>query len=137
MSRKKTCPVCGVRALVHDTRDLPYTYKGNDTVIPAVVADWCDACGESLTGPGETDRVMRAMSAFQREINVAQGTPAFLGQVRRKLRLSQRSAGKLFGGGVNAFNRYESGAAEPPKALVQLFGLLDRHPELLDDLRER
>jgi len=22
------CPVCGAAELIHDTRDLPYTYKG-------------------------------------------------------------------------------------------------------------
>lgn len=28
------CPVCGAAELIHDTRDLPYTYKGETTVIP-------------------------------------------------------------------------------------------------------
>ena len=30
------CPVCSAAGLVHDTRDLPYTYKGETTLIPAV-----------------------------------------------------------------------------------------------------
>jgi hypothetical protein len=30
------CPVCGAAELIHDTRDLPYTYKGDATMIPAV-----------------------------------------------------------------------------------------------------
>ena len=32
------CPNCGKAKLVHDTRDMPYTYKGESTVIPAVKA---------------------------------------------------------------------------------------------------
>ena len=32
------CPVCGAAELIHDTRDLPYTYKGEATTIPAVTA---------------------------------------------------------------------------------------------------
>ena len=43
------CPVCGAAELIHDTRDLPYTYKGETTIIPAVTADFCPACDESIT----------------------------------------------------------------------------------------
>ena len=35
------CPVCGAAELIHDTRDLPYTYKGETTVIAAVTGDFC------------------------------------------------------------------------------------------------
>jgi YgiT-type zinc finger domain-containing protein len=28
------CPGCGAANLVHDTRDLPYTYKGETTILP-------------------------------------------------------------------------------------------------------
>ena len=70
MSRQAAnCPICGAAGMVRAARDLPYSYKGRETIIPAVVADWCNACGESLTGPDETGRVMRAMAAFQREID--------------------------------------------------------------------
>ena len=55
------CPVCGAAELIHDTRDLPYTYKGETTVIPAVTADFCPACDESITDMLETERVMREM----------------------------------------------------------------------------
>lgn len=36
---------------------------------------------------------------------------------------------------VNAFSRYENGKTNPPLALVKLLKLLDRHPELLDEVR--
>lgn len=29
------CPVRGAAKLIHDTRDLPYTYKGETTIIAA------------------------------------------------------------------------------------------------------
>ena len=28
------CPMCAEAELVHDTRDMPYTYKGESTIIP-------------------------------------------------------------------------------------------------------
>lgn len=41
----------------------------------------------------------------------------------------------IFGGGVNAFSRYENGKTKPPLALVKLLKVLDRHPDLLSEVR--
>lgn len=61
--------------------------------------------------------------------------PGYIAKVRKKLELDQRrQAAELFGGGINAFSHYENGKTRPPLALVKLFKLLDRHPELLDEL---
>ncbi|MBV2235514.1 MAG: type II toxin-antitoxin system MqsA family antitoxin [Sterolibacterium sp.] len=38
------------------------------------------------------------------------------------------------GGGL-PFSRYENGKTKPPLALVKLFRLLDRHPELLSEVK--
>jgi len=129
------CPVCGAAELIHDTRDLPYTYKGESTVIPAVTADFCPACDESITDMTETDRVMSEMQAFHKQVNAAIVDPAFIVHVRKKLALGQREAAEVFGGGVNAFSRYENGKTKPPLALVKLFKLLDRYPDLLSEVR--
>ena len=129
------CPVCGAAELVRDTRDVPYTYKGEATTIAAVKVDFCPACDESITDAAETDRVMRDMQAFNQQVNAAIVDPAFIVGVRKKLDLGQREAADLFGGGVNAFSRYENGRTKPPLALVKLLKILDRHPELLDEVR--
>jgi HTH-type transcriptional regulator/antitoxin MqsA len=55
-------------------------------------------------------------------------------RIRRKLGLSQLAAARLTGGGHNAFSRYERGEAAPLPAVINLFRLLDKHPELLKDL---
>jgi HTH-type transcriptional regulator/antitoxin MqsA len=61
--------------------------------------------------------------------------PGFITNVRKKLALDPREAGEIFGGGVNAFSRYENGRTKPPLALVKLLKVLDRHPDLLDEVR--
>ena len=129
------CPVCGAAQLIHDTRDLPYTYKGETTTISAVTADFCPACDESITNMMETERVMREMQAFNKQVNAAIVDPSFIINVRKKLDLGQREAAEIFGGGVNAFSRYENGKTKPPLALVKLLKLLDRHPDLLTEIR--
>ena len=129
------CPVCGAAELIHDTRNLPYTYKGETTVVAAVTGDFCPACAESILDAGETNRVMREMSAFSKQVNAAIVDPAFIVTVRKKLNLDQRQAAEIFGGGVNAFSRYENGKTKPPVALIKLLKLLDRHPNLIDEIR--
>lgn len=129
------CPSCAA-ALVHDTRDLPYVYKGKSTVIAQVTGDFCTACGESVLDAAQSRRVMAHMQAFSKQVNASLVDPGFIASVRKKLDLDQREAAALFGGGVNAFSRYETGKARPPVALVKLLKVLDRHPELLVEVRD-
>lgn len=129
------CPVCGGADLVHDTRDLPYAYKGETIAIPAVSGDYCPSCGESVLDASESARVSAAMLAFNRQVNASTVDPAFIASVRKKLALGQREAAEIFGGGINAFSRYENGKTRPPLALVKLLKVLDRHPELLNEVR--
>ena len=129
------CPVCGAAELNHDTRDIPYTYKGETTLIASVTGDFCPACAESVLDAAESNRVMREMRAFSKQVNAAIVDPGFIMNVRKKLDLDQREAAEIFGGGINAFSRYENGKTKPPLALVKLFKLLDRHPDLLNELR--
>lgn len=129
------CPACGGAELLHETRNLPYAYKGEKTVIRAVTGDFCPACAESVLDAAESERVMREMLAFNRQVNAAAVDPGFIAKVRRKLGLDQREAAELFGGGVNAFSRYETGRTKPPLSLVKLLKVLDRHPDLLNEIR--
>ena len=129
------CPICGAAELLHDTRDLPYTYKGETTVLPQVTGDFCPACDESILDVAESQRTMTLMVSFTKQINAASIDPEFIVSVRKKLALDQREAAEIFGGGVNAFSRYETGRTRPPLALVKLLKMLDRHPDLLAEVK--
>jgi HTH-type transcriptional regulator/antitoxin MqsA len=104
-------------------------------MIPAVTGDYCPACGEAVLDATESARVSTAMQEFNKQVNASIIDPGYIARVRKKLALDQRQAAELFGGGVNAFSRYESGKTKPPLALVKLLKVLDRHPELLDEIR--
>jgi len=129
------CPSCAVAELVHDTRDMPYTYKNESTVIPAVTGDFCPACGEAVLDVAESMRTSAAMLEFNKQVNASIVNPGFIASVRKKLALDQREAAEIFGGGINAFSRYENGKTKPPLALVKLLRVLDRHPDLLNEIR--
>lgn len=63
------CPVCSSADLVQEKRDMPFTYRQQATVITEVEADWCNACGEALTGPEQSERVMLAMKRFRQQVD--------------------------------------------------------------------
>lgn len=128
------CPSCGAAKLLYDTRDTPYTYKGESITLPTVNGDFCPACGEAVLDAKESRRVNTLMREFNQQVNAAIVDPAFIMTVRKKLDLDQRQAAQIFGGGVNAFSRYENGKTKPPLALVKLLRVLDRHPELLVEI---
>jgi HTH-type transcriptional regulator/antitoxin MqsA len=75
------------------------------------------------------------MLEFNKQVNAAIVDPAFIARVRRKLALDQREAAEIFGGGVNAFSRYENGKTKPPLALVKLLKVLERHPDFLTEVK--
>ncbi|SDB62064.1 transcriptional regulator, XRE family [Desulfonatronum thiosulfatophilum] len=128
------CPLCDAMEMIHDTRDRPYTYKGESTVIQNVTGDFCPGCGEVLLDADESRRVSSAISEFNKQVNASSIDPVFIANVRKKLALDQREAAMIFGGGVNAFSRYETGKTKPPLALVKLLKVLDRHPDLLKEI---
>lgn len=129
------CPSCAEAELIHDTRDIRHAYKGEATIISAVTGDFCPACDELVLDAAESARVSAAMLEFNKQVNASIVDPGFIAGVRKKLALDQREAAEIFGGGVNAFSRYENGKTKPPLALVKLLKVLDRHPELLNEVR--
>jgi len=85
------CPFCAAMELIHDTRDMPYTYQGESTIIPEVTGDFCSACDESILNLSESRRTMKLMLAFNQQVNSS--------------------------------------------TLVKLLKVLDRHPELINEIR--
>ncbi|NIF90020.1 type II toxin-antitoxin system MqsA family antitoxin [Burkholderia sp. Cy-637] len=58
------CPQCGATGLVHDTRDIPFTYQGETIVFPSVSGLYCDSCGDNFPDPEEANILSNAMVAF-------------------------------------------------------------------------
>ncbi len=128
------CPICGGAKLLKDTRDVPYTYKGEETILPQVNGQFCRACGESVLDANESERISGLMLDFNKQVNGAIVDPEFIASVRKNSELIKGRLQTIFGGGVNAFSRYENGKTKPPLALVKLLKVLDRHPDLLSEV---
>ena len=63
--------------------------------------------------------------------------PEAVKRIRKRLNLTQKDAGRLIGGGANAFQKYESGDIVVSHAVMSALLLLDRDPSGLSLLRQR
>ncbi|MGH8190998.1 MAG: type II toxin-antitoxin system MqsA family antitoxin [Rhodanobacteraceae bacterium] len=119
--------------LVHKRRDLRVQVKNRQTTVKGVLGWHCPVCGEVEFDPGEGQRYSATLEALADA--VAAEDAATLRAIRLRLGLTQKAAAELTGGGHNAFSRYERGEARPLPAVINLFRALDKHPELLAELR--
>lgn len=127
---RQPCPLCGEGTLTDSIRETEERYKGVP-FITRVRGAFCDHCNDGF--PDFDPKQEAAWLAFRDRLDAAEA--AELARIRKKLRLTQVKAAALAGGGKNAFSRYEKGKAKPVAAVINLFRLLDRHPELLEELR--
>ncbi len=114
-------------------RPFVVTYKGESITVD--LPGYYPERGDSSVHVGDdmaaTDQALRTLKEKVEGIP----SPATIRRVRARLKLSQREAGHLFRVGENAFDKYERGLVEPSGPTSQLLRLLDRHPELIEDLR--
>ena len=89
--------------------------------------DYCTSCDEAET-------YLNAVKAFRDKVDVQPLVPSEVKRIRKKLGLTQKQAGEIFGGGIRAFSQYERGESTQSKATDGLLRLLDLHPELLSEV---
>lgn len=128
------CPETG-QPMVRDERPMTITYRGHSATFN--MPGWyCEASGESIhTGEDMkvSDRELNRLKARVEGLLL----PEDVRRIRKRLRLTQKAAGTLIGGGINAFQKYESGEVLVSHAITTALILLDRDPDGLDVLKQR
>lgn len=127
---KQPCPLCGEGTLLDSTRKTQEQYKGAPFV-SLVRGAFCDHCRDGF--PEFNPAQETAWLALRERVDAQEAIE--LARIRKKLRLTQAEVAVLAGGGKNAFSRYEKGRAKPVAGVINLFRLLDHHPELLNELQ--
>lgn len=129
---KHRCLNCEQGEMVRGKRDVQLEYRGHHAKVGMVEGWHCPECGEVEFAGDDGVRYAEALEKLRMQVDAEEA--AELARIRKKLRLSQRRAAAITGGGVNAFSRYENNKAKPVDAVFNLFRLLDKHPELIDEL---
>jgi len=129
---KHMCLNCEKGDMVRSKKNCEIQYRGHSATVRAVDGWHCPECGEVEFSGDEGVRYAAALEKLRLKVDAEES--AELMRIRKKLKLSQRRAAVISGGGVNAFSRYENGKAKPVAAVVNLFRLLDKHPELINEI---
>ena len=134
MSANSICPKTGA-PMHRNVRPMTLTYKG-ESITFDMPGWYCDDCEESIhTGKDMkvSDRMLNRLKAKSDGLL----EPEEIRRIRKKLRLSQETAGLLIGGGPRAFQKYESGDLLPSRAVSSALVLLDHDPDALAVLKKR
>jgi HTH-type transcriptional regulator/antitoxin MqsA len=127
-----TCPETG-KPMVRGLRPMTISYKGLSRTfdMPGWYADGMEDGIHSGEDMKVSDRELNRLKAEAEHLL----TPDEVRAIRRKLRLSQRDAGLVIGGGPRAFQKYESGEVLVSRGIASALRLLERHPEEIATLR--
>ena len=131
----RACANCGHTPVAHfENETFHITHKSLSVDVKGLAGWRCPSCGEVELEAKSARRYAAAGDSLV--IQAREVERAEIRRIRRKLGLSQATAAKLTGGGHNAFSRYERGEAAPLPAVVNLFKLLDKHPDLLKEINQ-
>lgn len=125
----KQCPICWKGTLVEGIQKQSVEYRGREFEYTSKGA-FCDHCHDGFPDYNEQEEI--DWETFRDRVDAEEA--ADLARIRKKLKLTQKQAAQITGGGHNAFSRYERGEVKPLSAVNKLFKLLDRHPELLKEV---
>lgn len=135
MTDTTICPICEEGHLSPATHELAIRHGDQNITVRELEHSVCDACGEE---PVLTEQIRRN----QRKIADAKRCADHLlpgdeiRAVRRQLGLTQQEAAVLFGGGANAFSKYERGDVIQSVAMDRLLRLASLWPFLMVTLRQ-
>jgi len=127
------CKLCGSHEIQQYTEVEPVTYKEAVLQVPMEYSV-CANCGREFIA---TEQIRRNDAAVRDAKRAQDGllTGSDIVRLRSKLKLNQEMAALLFGGGRNAFSKYERGEVTQSAAMDRLLRLCSRHPELVNDLK--
>ena len=129
-----SCPNCGANdsltEFTNETREFgPSGYKHE---ISDLSGYKCGHCEEIIYTQESIESISKVINEISSKKN-----GDLIKKVRKDiLNLTQKDAVSLLsGGGHNAFSRYEQGLIPAPKPLMVLMRLLEKRPELLEDVK--
>jgi len=136
MKRIPSCPICDASDWLSRAHEVTYTHREHEFTLPDIEYSVCGSCGFDLVLPSQQRKNDARVRDAQRVIDgLLSG--AEIRSVRKSLGLSQSRASQIFGGGPNAFSKYERGEVVQSRAVDQMLGFVAKNPEVLMELASK
>ncbi|MBW2185712.1 MAG: type II toxin-antitoxin system MqsA family antitoxin [Deltaproteobacteria bacterium] len=128
-----SCSSCGYKKMKHETEHTEVvTVAGLTEVVTGLSGWFCPECNDGWLDEASSKQYGLIGDELVRQHR--EQIKNDVRRIRRKLGLTQKQAANVFGGGINAFSKYERGEVEPGLSTLKLLRLLDRHPKLLVEI---
>lgn len=133
--KNTTCPTCttGALELLQSTEEVQY--KGQTLSVDLAYAV-CEHCGDEIILPEQikhNDCLMR--DAWRKADGMLTGEEIVA--MRQKLSITQQQAAQMFGGGANAFSKYERNEVIQSEAMDKLMRLAMENEYVAQWLKKR
>ena len=125
------CPECG-SDMVNKTVDETLELDGQALTLHGMRGHFCTSCEEGVWDEISYKRYVEGLEALVR--SAKENVGADIRMIRKKLKLTQKDFSSLLGIGKIAFSRYETGKTRPPAFFIKFLRLIERHPDLLDEI---
>lgn len=127
------CPVCEEGTLVTESYSDEIMHQGKLLLVHGMQRSRCLQCGSDPVLANQSRINDRIIAEAKREADgLLSGDQ--VRAIRTRLGLSQRKAAEYFGGGSNAFSKYERGDVIQSVAMDKLLRLVDKYPALVNEL---
>ena len=124
----RPCPSCG-GPMSYGERDETVTYQGH--ALTYLQPGWhCDECDDGIVDGADNEVADAALHEVMARAKNSPIPPLLIRAAREAVGLSQREAGRVFGGGPTAFYKYETAKAVPSDGMANLLRLALERPEL-------
>ena len=129
------CIVCKTEDIKNITAIESVLYKGNKLQVP-LEHSVCNGCGREF---------VPKLQILRGEIELRKAKKLFDGllsseeivRARAKLSISQEQASRVFGGGKNAFSKYERGEVSQSLAMDKLIRVCLKHNNVFQELARK
>jgi HTH-type transcriptional regulator/antitoxin MqsA len=119
--------------MILKTIDETLELDGQSLTLHGMSGHFCEECDEGVWDEASYRRYVKGQEALVRSAKENVGTD--IRRIRTKLNLTQKDFADRLGLGKLAFSRYETGKTRPPAFFIKFLKVIERHPDLLDEIQ--
>jgi HTH-type transcriptional regulator/antitoxin MqsA len=109
-----------------------FSYKGADLPVP-IAYSVCNNCNREFIAISQIQRNEAAIRVLKKEFDGLLSSEEIV-RAREQLSLTQEQASRVFGGGRNAFSKYERGEVSQSVAMDKLIRICLGHHDVFQEL---
>ena len=126
------CKLCKSEDVSDYVEGEEITYKGS-TLQVSIAYSLCNNCDREFVSKPQILQNEAALRAAKKDYDGLLSSEEII-QARRTLSLTQEQAARVFGGGRNAFSKYERGEVSQSVAMDKLIRICLNHREVFHEL---